>query len=989
MNNRYYKSLLLLLILLLWSGGTVLTAQVTVMPMEAVYRFGAVKEKSDSLILKGYVYDATRKPLLQAYAVPIDSAGEPGDTLYMRHDFDPIGIYDPRTSICFLMQTDRRDSTYVFEVGCEGYTPQTIVYRVENLRKRELTRQMPAVTLEREPYKLKEVEVVASKVKFYHNGDTLVYNADAFMLSNGAVLEDLISQLPGVELKDDGQITVNGERVESLLLNGKDFFSSDRDMMLKNLGAYTVDKVQVYRGQTLIERWEDDPNAERHLTMDVKLKKEYSVSTIINALAGYGTNDRYVAKMFVTGFNNSTSAAIVGNINNLNDNMDLGRHNITMSSRGYIYPGTDKRVSMTYNHQPDFNRQISGDVSFATQTRDQLTSTDRTDFLSSGDIYNYSHGINNSRSMQLSARTGGMCVIRNFNLSGNVSASLSRNRNSSDNISASFNEGQTATSADNLKEIYGDGSRESLEALINRSISGSESKGTNFNVMGNFNGRLKIPSLSDIITLSLTANYSTNESRQWNDYQINYGDNPVPSDTRRQFTDNSPNHNLNLSGYISYHARFGNMSLTTTYNSTYSDRKSDSYLYSLHLLDELTTYGELPEGYKDVFDPYQSYMSTDNEANNSLNMTLEYLKDFADGKSLRLSADPKLAVIHRSMDYFKNNKTYNVGHSTFVPSVSNLAVSFGNSSYVGLPSASRRNTFNLRYSYSYNVSMPQLMSLVDVVDDRNPLYIEEGNPNLKNQQTQQHDLGWSWQIRHMSNYLRCSYSIISNNIVRGVMYDTETGVRRVKSYNVDGNYNYGLYERMDLTFNKDMHNFQISATVRANKSHSLTMISTDGGEPEKTGVDTHSYLGGMEFSWYRGLLRVSAEFNADRQLTTSASDNLNNTRATNLSYGVDAFISTRFGLELIASLDCHTRMGYGSKELDKTDMMLNAAVSYTPSGSNWTVKFQGYDLLHSLSYINYAVSSTGKTVSVTNSIPRYILATVQYRFSFHPKGNAM
>ncbi|MDE6684970.1 MAG: hypothetical protein K2J94_07330, partial [Duncaniella sp.] len=75
MNNRYYKSLLLLLILLLWGGGTVLTAQVTVMPMEAGYRFGAVKEKSDSLILKGYVYDATRKPLLQAYAVPIDSAG--------------------------------------------------------------------------------------------------------------------------------------------------------------------------------------------------------------------------------------------------------------------------------------------------------------------------------------------------------------------------------------------------------------------------------------------------------------------------------------------------------------------------------------------------------------------------------------------------------------------------------------------------------------------------------------------------------------------------------------------------------------------------------------------------------------------------------------------------------------------------------------------------------------------------------------------------
>lgn len=64
----------------------------------------------------------------------------------------------------------------------------------------------------------------ASKVKFYNRGDTLVYNADAFNLAEGSMLDALIQQLPDVELKDNGNIYVNGKYVEELLLNGKHFW---------------------------------------------------------------------------------------------------------------------------------------------------------------------------------------------------------------------------------------------------------------------------------------------------------------------------------------------------------------------------------------------------------------------------------------------------------------------------------------------------------------------------------------------------------------------------------------------------------------------------------------------------------------------------------------------------------------------------------------------------------------------------------------------
>lgn len=91
--------------------------------------------------------------------------------------------------------------------------------------------------------------VTATKVKFYNKGDTLFYNADAFVLFEGSMLDALVRQLPGVELHPDGQIFVNGRFVESLLLNGKDFMKGDNKVLLENLGAYTVKDIKVYDRQ--------------------------------------------------------------------------------------------------------------------------------------------------------------------------------------------------------------------------------------------------------------------------------------------------------------------------------------------------------------------------------------------------------------------------------------------------------------------------------------------------------------------------------------------------------------------------------------------------------------------------------------------------------------------------------------------------------------------------------------------------------------------
>lgn len=173
-------------------------------------------------------------------------------------------------------------------------------------------------------HQLGEAVVTATKIKMVMKNDTLVYNADAFQLSQGSMLDALIEQLPGVQLKDNGVITVNGKMVSSLLVNGKDFFRGDPKVALENLPAYMVNKVKVYEQESDFEKFSGHKEVERPIVMDVNLKKQYSVGWIANAEAAYGTKEKYLGRLFAMRFTACSRLAMYGNINNTNDTRRAG-----------------------------------------------------------------------------------------------------------------------------------------------------------------------------------------------------------------------------------------------------------------------------------------------------------------------------------------------------------------------------------------------------------------------------------------------------------------------------------------------------------------------------------------------------------------------------------------------------------------------------------------------------------------------------------------
>ena len=198
--------------------------------------------------------------------------------------------YWKSSSLEFLIQ---KAGNYLLKVGAEGYVPKYVPVEVKKLYKRENYRSMKTVYLHTVPkqneYTLDDVVVVATKLKFYMNGDTLVYDADAFNMAEGSMLNELIRKLPGVELEKGGVIKVNGKQVDALLLNGKNFFDSDRELLLENMPSYMVKNIQSYeRVPEQIKGTPQEKTAKKELVMNVKLKKEYATGWIANAEGGAG-----------------------------------------------------------------------------------------------------------------------------------------------------------------------------------------------------------------------------------------------------------------------------------------------------------------------------------------------------------------------------------------------------------------------------------------------------------------------------------------------------------------------------------------------------------------------------------------------------------------------------------------------------------------------------------------------------------------------------
>ena len=174
------------------------------------------------------------------------------------------------------------------------------------------------IVLEASTVELDELVIGAEHIPIVVKVDTLEYNAAAFATRPNDMVEDLLRRLPGIEVEDDGTIRAQGEEVQKVLVENKEFFGDDPAIATKNLPANVVEKVQVYDKASDMEEFTGIEDGEDVKTINLDLKEEAERGYFGHLTGGYGSEEHYDGNVSVNRFGPSTQWSLIGNVNNVN-----------------------------------------------------------------------------------------------------------------------------------------------------------------------------------------------------------------------------------------------------------------------------------------------------------------------------------------------------------------------------------------------------------------------------------------------------------------------------------------------------------------------------------------------------------------------------------------------------------------------------------------------------------------------------------------------
>ncbi len=165
---------------------------------------------------------------------------------------------------------------------------------------------------------LDEVEVTY-EMPVSVKGDTIVYDTDAFVSGTEKKLKDVLENLPGIEIDDDGQIEVEGKTVSKVMVEGKDFFDGDSKLAVENIPANALSKVEVLKNYNEVSQMKGLTNDDDNVALNIRLKEGKKEFWFGELTAGYGPDNRYLAHPKLFYYSPDYSINIITDLNNLGE----------------------------------------------------------------------------------------------------------------------------------------------------------------------------------------------------------------------------------------------------------------------------------------------------------------------------------------------------------------------------------------------------------------------------------------------------------------------------------------------------------------------------------------------------------------------------------------------------------------------------------------------------------------------------------------------
>ena len=228
-----------------------------------------------------------------------------------------------------------------------------------------ITAEKPKIGLEKfileDSMNLNAVEIKGEINPVRVKKDTIEYNAKFYKTREEAILEDLLKRLPGVQVDRDGKVTAQGEVINRITLNGKEFFTGDPLKATKNLPVAIINKVQIINQKSELAELSGIDFGKKTKMINIITDEEKNKGFFGKQTAGYGTNDRYEAILNGNYFDDQEQITLLGALSNVNSH----------ASSGQVTPGISSTIQSGINYSNRYRKGTQLNFSYDLDHSDQ------------------------------------------------------------------------------------------------------------------------------------------------------------------------------------------------------------------------------------------------------------------------------------------------------------------------------------------------------------------------------------------------------------------------------------------------------------------------------------------------------------------------------------------------------------------------------------------------------------------------------------------
>lgn len=893
---------------------------------------------------------------------------------------------------------------YVLKAELLGYNPLTKDIEVKGKL------DLGALKMEPDKQVLDAASVSAAGNPIVIKKDTIEYNASSFKTTENDVLEDLLKKLPGVEVSEDGTVTANGQTISKITIDGKTFFLDDPQLASKNIPAKIIDKVKVVEKKSEQAEFTGIDDGNDETIIDLSIQKGMMNGLFGNVMAGAGHDVRkqvsgselssgngdwrYQGAGFLGRFTDRNQLSVVINGNNTNNRgfndlagsmmqgMRGGGGGMGRGSRGWG-PGNGITTSWMgglngntslFDGKMDLggNYLYNNNETYVEEKSKKITYLDNHNL-----IYN-NEGSNTTNS---DGHRFGVRLEHKFSESTSILFQPQVSFGNGD-----FNE---ISKFSTLTE------KDGTTTKTNDGFTSNTGSNNNWRTNGFFLFRQKLGKAGRTLSFNARYNFSGNETNGFNQSRTTTYDEfeAAVSDSIINQRFNQNQDTKSLSGRLTYTEPLGKgffveANYEASWNRTSSTKNTfDSGVVSGFDYNNLI-YNSVGEKINEVY----SSEIINRYVNQTIGANFVYQKDKLRAQA-GVSANPTDT----------HNET--TGFDTYDNHVLNWA-----------PQAMLwydiDDNTNVRGFYFGRSQQPSVSQLMRVPDNTNPLSVSFGNMYLEPYFN--HSFRSDFRHTNKKNFLSVNAGldggIVKNPIVNAQWYGTNGAQYSIP---VNGKDSYNGSFRIMLNSPIAKSNFSVFLMSRASYSKSSSYVGSSsfdmGKYYEGDNYDAENFLADKFLEDFHSLdftlnnlqtvglmerLRLTyrndvVELTAGGRTRMSKSWYTIANQSTNATWSNQVTASMNWtvpgGLGIVADGNYNWYNGYTTDQ--GTQLILNAKITKMLFKDKFTLALNAYDILDQAKNLSVSDSSNYHTETLNNTLGRYIVVSLTYRFgNFGGKG---